>query len=261
VEFECKLFFQHVNPSILSINIICDVADVETAKQVVKPLKGRIFRDCSIRLGPKKHGCLANFARTSSKEAVGLIDEPPSGHFRFMELPKEIRSRIFTYSDLVTPFCEVEWNRIDGYRIRYVDERICHGKYECGPPERHHACEFRDCKRDFFTGCFCMRYHASYSTRCRCWSSPTPLFLVCRGMREESAAVFFRYNRFVITPPSKASKVFDSSVLLTEVIPITALYHLRFLEVVFHSSIKRLFYSLPQFTKIGLELGVASKCY
>lgn len=47
--------------------------------------------------------------------AVGCRLDKYRSSFRFLDLPKELRPQILTYTDLVTPLCEVEWNPKKGF--------------------------------------------------------------------------------------------------------------------------------------------------
>lgn len=88
-------------------------------------------------------------------------------------------------------------------------------------------------------GCFCSCYHSVFSTHRQYWQPPTPLFLVCRSLREQVLEVFFSKNRFIITPvdghgraPTTVLDCFEASIFLAALSPMM-LSHLRFLEIVF----------------------------
>ena len=177
--------------------------------------------------------------------------------FRFLALPPELRQKILQYTDLVTRWREVEWNPH-------------HALYYSRAKDIHHATEVPDSlygnaniaknqalwrpehlsswfcwERTLHRGCFCKSYHAAYSSavQCKCWAPPTPLFLVCKLMREDAMQVFFSHNRFVIAPecvgPEKIGVVETSpvrlpiSIFLSDVVPTEALRHLRFLDIYF----------------------------
>lgn len=103
----------------------------------------------------------------------------------------------------------------------------------------HYSCQFRNCFKRTHVGCFCHLRHSAWSPHCRCWSPPSSLFLVCKTILDDAQAVFFGKNRFVITPlrgcygradtsPDRP----DLSIFLKDVVPLTALRYLRFLEVI-----------------------------
>jgi hypothetical protein len=92
--------------------------------------------------------------------------------------------------------------------------------------------------------------HAAFSSHCTCWAPPGPtLFLVCRTLSQEARYVFFSRNRFIILDyqarqvwrlpdsPSEGNSYplerFAASEFLSDVVPASALAHLRFLELVF----------------------------
>ena len=224
----------HIMPSNLQLHFICDVEDLGTAAEVVKPLLSiKSLANCAVRLGRYPDPHLQNLAYQTAVRAMGHPEETPV--FRFLDLPWELRQRILEHTDLVTPLREIEWNPREGFYLRYstvyCDER---------PELLERACHFPTYSDRARTGCFCRRSHAAYSSQCRCWSPPKPLFLVCRILLEESRMVFFQKNRFVITPSTGCTDSIAStpdrlelSRFLTDIVSSDALRFLRFLEVVF----------------------------
>jgi hypothetical protein len=121
----------------------------------------------------------------------------------------------------------------------------------------HYACNFKYCwdleKRKSHQSqfCFCSRHHAAYSSLCKCWAPPTPLFLVSRTFQRDAQQVFFSKNHFVINVSSKVNGYrvkeiprpvqYPESVFLRDVVPTTALQHLRSLEFHFLQ-----FWNIPQ---------------
>jgi hypothetical protein len=246
-----RYLFQHVQQSSLRIFLTCEVEELEAALQAVEPFKGTLFKACSIRLGTQKQPHLKDLARKVSKEAMGYI-ELFTTPFRMLDLPIEVRHQILEYTDLVTPILEVEWNQIDRYSVRYGKGFYC-SKEEVHhyPQEWEHTGQIRDCMAQDDSGCYCMRYHASYSPTCHCWAPPNSLFLVCRSLRDDCIAVFFKRNRFIITHPrpphEQADTRLDASVFLTDVVPSMAFRHIRFLEVVFpHFPPQVIFHNSPR---------------
>lgn len=179
-----------------------------------------------------------------------------SSSFRFFDLPHEIRHQILEYTDLVTPLCEVEWNPKTRFMVRFsrfscknwerwMDSGPCDLKLYPGPfdPNLFPACQFRDCWQHGppQIGCFCRRFHAAFSSRCRCWCPPTYLFLVCQSFRADAQEVFFSRNRFIVTSPQEwpTQPIFSTpprlevSLFLREALPSYTLGFLRFLEIVF----------------------------
>ena len=180
-------------------------------------------------------------------------------------LPRELRLRIFEYTDLVTPWKEVTWSRQDrGYQ---VCRPPC--DYTC-PPHIHHGCQLSRCRSSEFVykpgsvpavGCFCRRRHAAFSLACHCWAPPTDLFLICRGLYQDAQFVFFSANRFIVhdfhatrtwdlpaaqvepqhpntestarTPIYYPYERFAASEFLRDIVPTRCLADLRFLEFVF----------------------------
>ena len=149
------------------------------------------------------------------------------------------------------------------------------------PPALHHGCQFSGCDnrehvRDGVVvysdaiGCFCRVRHAAFSSSCRCWAPPTPLFLVSQTLLNDARFVFFSLNRFVVNdtlashvpyiafdvfkttrvpvhhefwemaeyisaqpPNSYPAERFAASQFLRQIVPANCLGYLRFLEIVF----------------------------
>jgi len=250
----------YIVPSQLELSLVCDVQhdDPEAAQLVLgglhllPPLK-----DCHVRLCGTREPVLQQLAQaavlqarafTSSSEPAVVASPGSLRRPRLVNLPRELRLRILEYTDLVTPWKEVIWSRTSGgYRI----ERLrCEGLIsgcEC-LPEFHHGCQFNQCWEtplpEPSIGCFCRRTHTAFSSRCRCWRPPTPLFLVCRALYPDANRVLYSKNRFIVIDdgdfpisPNPAGdyphKSFAASQFLRHVVPLHCLGHLRFLELVF----------------------------
>lgn len=203
----------HISPKSLELSVVCDVQhdDMEAARHAIDPIS--LFpelRNCHIRLCRTSTPQLRRMAHDAVLEARRITIPPSSGNIlgvarstqlentrhpqlrgesRLLALPRELRFHILTYTDLVTPWRQVEWSRYQRDSGHYVAL-----KYECGlsqgdrmhcDPELHHGCRFVDCwaagcvwRSKFSIGCFCSLRHSTSSTTCTCWAPPTALFLV-----------------------------------------------------------------------------------
>ncbi|KAH6626572.1 hypothetical protein B0J18DRAFT_464568 [Chaetomium sp. MPI-SDFR-AT-0129] len=203
----------------LELSLVCDVdqKEVEAAEHIVAPLL--LFpklKDCHVRLCISPNSHLRQLARNASRQASSnpALEpaSPTSGSSRLLiTLPRELRIRILEYTDLVAPLKEVMWNRLgQGYHYFSSGCSAWEG-VPCLPPY-HHGCQYRDCHgqgiiKDGIVrsdqlrsiGCFCGVRHAAFSSTCKCWAPPTPLFLICRDLCEDARFVFFSANRFVVS--------------------------------------------------------------
>ena len=228
----------HVQPFNFRLHLVCDVEDLEAAELAVEPLSStQTLLDCALRLCRQPDPLIQELARKTATRAMGRCLDQIESPFRFLALPPELRCQVLEYTDLVTPLREVEWNPEKGYYLRYSTSG-CEGSWFC-PSDLHRACRFRNCWDCSNTGCFCSLSHAAFSSKCHCWSPPTSLFFVCRVLLEDVQNVFFKRNRFVITPSAGCNRPADKtpnrleiSAFLTDVVPSNALRFLRFLEVV-----------------------------
>lgn len=245
----------HIMPRRLDLYLVCDVEGLDLGHLAVQALRNfPVLKDCSIRLSKMPHPAIRALAVEEATRARGLQwpPEPTRAPFRLTDLPRELRLHILEYTDLVTPTGEVEWNPKDKFYIRYV-ERSCPPGYaedweegswagpSC-PPSRHHACKFRNCweKEPQGDGCFCHRYHAGFSSNCRCWLPPKPLFLASRALRQDAESIFFAKNHFIIAsaadcsePANQSPETLEALNFFKNVLPSTARRYLRSLEIVF----------------------------
>lgn len=251
----------HATPGQLELSLVCDVdvAEPELANQVVDTLQAfPRLKECHVRLSRTPNSRLGELARDAVLRARGIL---PSGQpsdasappqpFPLLSLPVELRLRILEYTDLITPLKEVMWTRAYG---RYLATRPYCPSWEGrgdhdSEPDVHHGCQFDSCSMRPWPkqsiGCFCRRDHSTFSSTCRCWAPPIPLFLVCRLLREDANRVFFSSNRFVVIdgptmflfgpphPGEYESNRLAASQFLRDVVPAGCHRHLRSLELVF----------------------------
>ncbi|KAL2144908.1 hypothetical protein VTI28DRAFT_8369 [Corynascus sepedonium] len=267
-----------INLGVLRLALVCDLdqeeADMDLVTRVVAPLSSLPeLKDCHVRLCKSPDVELARIARNAALQACRRPEPSPSssGGSRLLSLPRELRLHILEYTDLVTPWKEVMWTRRErGYQYPYEG---CYPRCDipCDSDTIwHHGCQFQGCyhqKRIQMAnyevyagsiGCFCRLRHAAFSSACRCWAPPTPLFLICRSLSEDAKFVFYSLNRFVVSdtlasfnpciafnsfatfqypngqpPCAYPAERFAASQFLREVVPADCLSYLRFLELVF----------------------------
>lgn len=250
----------HIVPNQLELSLVCDVQhdDPEAARLVLDGLRLLPpLKDCHVRLCGTSDPILQQLAQaavlqaraiTSPSEPAAVASPGSLRRPRLVNLPRELRLQIFKYTDLVTPWKEVTWARTSGgFRIERPRCQILIGGDYC-PLEYHHGCQFNQCWETALPepsiGCFCRRAHTAFSSRCRCWRPPTPLFLVCRALYLDANRVLYNENRFIViddgnspispTPPGDyPHKTFAASHFLRHVVPLHCVGHLRFLELVF----------------------------
>lgn len=197
----------------LRLNILCDLGDVTTAQLIVEPLERTGLAISTLRLG--------------SSHGLGLLDvacrtvlsktpcQMKAKSFRFLDLPSELRLHILSFTDVVTPHCEVEYKTS--------------GNYICTARQEDRTCISRE---------FCAYGHVVYP-HCGCWTPPTAIFLVCKGMLRDARAIFFASNSFTVALDSRIfyrsviGRPFEASVFLRKVVPRENLSNLRSLELLF----------------------------
>lgn len=265
----------------LELSLVCDVRcdEPQIAQLAATPLVSLApLKDCHVRLCREYNTEIQNIAENAVLCGRSIPLQPPvvsnlskigRNESRLLALPRELRFRILEYTDLITPWKEVTWDRLSG--------KYSAGRTEChhldGPGMNyasadHHGCQFSTCWQNYpesSMGCFCRLRHSASSSKCRCWGSPLASFLVCRALYEDAQVVFFSGNRFVVhdfdssspwrTPHSQPGdgypmQRFAISIFLRDVVPYNCLYLLRFVEMVFPPYP---YYSWPRKGVLALE--------
>jgi hypothetical protein len=245
---------------------------LDLAASILSPLRllpRPHLSECRIRLAKTPDWPLEQLARDAAVYACGLPTPIPDASPKplgaaatatLTSLSRELRIHILEYTNLVTPRRQVVWSRQG--RAYMVNHFQC--TVDPPPtPDELYSDQFFECSSDRPEGCFCRRRHAVFSLDCKCWAPPGPtLFLVCRTLSQEAQYVFFSRNRFIIHDykacpvwyvPSLQQRSspglgelpnslecgsypfekFAASEFLRDVVPTSALAHLRFLELVF----------------------------
>lgn len=113
--------------------------------------------------------------------------------FRFLDLPSELQLHVLEYTDLIAPFREVESGQKGTLFLRCNYCCICRTEGSACP-----ACQY---PFDHNNHDICSRHDCPSSPRCGCWGFPASLFLVSHRVQELAQEIFYKRNRFVITPP------------------------------------------------------------
>ncbi|KAI8944515.1 hypothetical protein F4801DRAFT_585343 [Xylaria longipes] len=261
----------HVHPRSLTLHLMCDTGDSLETHAVLEPLLELpgTLKACELRLASRRDHRLISFAKEAAARVEARDDTTTySKSFRFLDLPTELRIEILRYTDLVTPYNQVEWNSEQGFHV--LDPAYdCYVGDSLGEPfhdnafiqdsesylegdiqnpvngKLHRACRFFRCKTKspFEAGDFCGRRRSAYSPVCRCWIPPAPLMLVCRTMYEDAIRTLYSYNRIIITPPGGRFDLclgpnylpsrLEAARFITRHMYPHVLQHLRHLEIVF----------------------------
>ena len=131
----------HISPESLDLRIVCDVhhGDVEAALSVAEPMSLLpALRNCHVRLSRVFTPQLYQIAQNTVLQARGISKSPhpPSissgtalvqtkkasscSESRLLALPRELRFRILKYTDLITPWKEVNWSRYPSNGGKYT---------------------------------------------------------------------------------------------------------------------------------------------
>lgn len=232
----------NIEPKTLALHLVCDTGNKQATVEVLQPLlkAAGMLESFELRLSNKRQHHLCDMASAKVAQIMGVPLEPePSWTFNFLGLPAEVRHAILRYTDLITPYNEIQWNFQHGFYIYRCG--ICHGP-GCHP-RYHQRCKFLFCSSfyQYPAISFCNSLYSAYSLRCQCWSSPWPLMLVCRTMYEDALDVLYSNNRIIATPSNRMIRPFcssnqplylDASRFITRHVSSHALHFLRNLELV-----------------------------
>ncbi|KAI3391810.1 hypothetical protein diail_6772 [Diaporthe ilicicola] len=253
-----------VDFSELELSFVCVVHldEPQLAQLAAKALASLApLKDCHVRLCRERSTKIQDIADHAVLRARGISQQRPAGSgppcmggggSRLLALPRELRFRILEYTDLITPWKEVTWDRfLSAYSLRQAGCYNVEARGLTCNPRVHNGCQFLECWLTYpkpSIGCFCRLAHSASSSTCRCWGSPLAIFLVCRTLYHDSQVVFFSGNRFVVHdfasrspwqhPPLSSgggypNQRFSISIFLKEVVPTSCLGLLRFVEMVF----------------------------
>ncbi|KAL1860262.1 hypothetical protein Daus18300_009316 [Diaporthe australafricana] len=236
---------RHISPQNLELCIVCDVGhdDLEAARSAVRPMS--LFpelRNCHIRLSRSPNPQLRRMAQDSVLKARRILGPPSSGNIirpaqpseggqvsqsgpqvdsRLLTLPRELRFRILSYTDLMTPWQEVEWSRQSNHSGKYV------ALYPwCGISKGELTLDnlgmqvsrtlLQDARVVFFSGNrFVVHDFRVFSP----WSTPDD----SKGDNGTGRTEFAKYH----------SERLAASIFLREVVPLQMLREIRELEFVF----------------------------
>ncbi|KAI1781438.1 hypothetical protein F4818DRAFT_37923 [Hypoxylon cercidicola] len=228
----------------LTLHLISDTGDSQETRAVCEPLldfPGKL-KDCDLRLGSRLQNPLSALALETVRRIRGDDPDMWNRPFRFLHLPFEIRRQVLEYTDLVTPYNQVQWSSNKGFHAVFIISRCAHLDDE--KSDIHYACKMRFCAPPSYyeTGSFCRSRRSAYSSSCHCWSPPEAFMSVSQAMYQDAIDVFYSCNRIIIMPsggiePSVCSRYslsrLDASRFITRYMWPETLHRLRSLELVF----------------------------
>ncbi|KAL8817503.1 MAG: hypothetical protein Q9191_008136 [Dirinaria sp. TL-2023a] len=219
----CNLIHSRISASQLHLSISCTTNDKNIARAIVEPLAALpTLRTCAIHFGYPylERDAFKTIAKKSllhlhnRKSVTGL-------HGSFDDLPKEIRLKILSYTNLVYELKRYRSRRglsvVNG-RIQYSERKCC---TQCS---------------DALAVCCCWSLRAAaFSTKCDCYKVPLELFSVNRRFYSDAFEVYFSRNRFIFGAdnPDDAVDDFDGERQWLDRLPVKAYPWFRTIEVVF----------------------------
>ena len=223
----------------LRLTLICDCKNLQTALQVVSPLRGLPkITSCSIRLGQSPNDQLRQLAESKAQELTRT--RPDYTSFALERLPEEIQDIVLSYTDLVSP-TYLAWNEWDRNKqpVKSLRQFGNYGLICC-----------MQCN-DIGEVCTCPVRHAAATVSaftknvCKCWHFPSSIFLVNKHINRIATRIFFSKNKFIIwntTPYEEGERSLEQQVKfladpnsILRSLSIAAFSHLRWVRLNFRS--------------------------
>ncbi|KAH6678137.1 hypothetical protein B0J14DRAFT_316038 [Halenospora varia] len=213
----CKHMSTGITPGKLKLTFICDVANFESATNIIQALSMLpTLKECSIRLGRKNNHELQAFSRTTSALMINAVQ--PRTSFPFNHLPPELRLRILSFTDLVSQdVCHKNFNRLV----------IRNGKLLKSNAINANAMLCCSVCTNTGIDCCCPSLYAASSASCRCRIIPFELFLVSKQMYNHATEVLYSQNIFEFKQDAEETFAFLNDI------PRTSLKQIRQVEFSF----------------------------
>lgn len=184
----CARLSTNIQPSKLSLYIICDCEDRQTADMIIAPLLTLpLLQDCGLRLAKEYDKGLQEVAKSTVLYLTRYSTPQNLPPFRFLDLPREIQLNILQHTRLVyddETRCGQDYMRFGGY---------------CSAQGKAPSATAPDSS---LLKCFCCSSHSAFSFSCdNCESLgfPHAFFLVNRTFRYAAIEVFYSKNKFAVS--------------------------------------------------------------
>ena len=226
----CKHLATSLQPSRLQLCLICDVADYETAQNIISPLQYLPpLRACSIRFSTTYNPRLRSLAESTTLKLTGQARHQ-GAPLMCPCLPYELQARILGHTDLIAPR-ELEWVPDFGYLCRHNSS--C--EWDWFPQTTTDSTN--PCQTCIAVNYFCYEEmkgrHSSSGSICQCWRFPKSMFLLNRELRRDALRIFYSRNIFVILPSNVDWDCRQPDTVSTIMqVPREAIRHLRYIQFV-----------------------------
>jgi hypothetical protein len=208
LEHLCQVLRTHIQPNQLRLSFTCDVADIEIAEEVLRPLSQLPhLRECSILLGfqhsPTDTEQIPLLQELAKKHVTHLMKPSIPTTFDFTAPPPEIQLQILSYTPLVTPYelvCGLNTPVSTSIQSPFYEPRTFPYRSYPSVPECCLTCSPSPSPAQKPSGCACWSKHTAFSSTCTCWRFPLSLFLVSKSVKEMAEPLFYGRNHFWVLP-------------------------------------------------------------
>jgi hypothetical protein len=233
----CARLAANSRPHQLSLSLVADVDDVETAKAILDPLSGMPpLRDVAINLGHHLKGIKGfdskSFTRNAAKGLLGKTENIEKSPFRFMSLPLDLQIQILQQTHLLAGE-NVHFRR--GWVFRSSDlDRQCDNE-RLRPRDGEDRLSAMAGVESFCRG----RHPDAFTQHCECGSfRPDTYFKVSKDFSYIARHVFYSSNKLCFHPAPIRGWGSEYGYRLTlphflRRIPLESLWSLRSLCVIF----------------------------
>lgn len=208
--------FEHLSSRVVALQLdfsmSCITDDVVVAKAVIGLLKKLpVLKSCAIHFGDQENAELKGMAKLAVSQLC-KTDSLRRIQGSFDELPKELRIKILSYTDLVyrwKPYRDDDGLSVLNGQVDYSSQNCCS---QCS---------------DSLAVCCCSQRAVAFSNKCSCYRVPLALFTVNHRLYNDAMEVFFSGTRF------RFYDDFDSSRQWIIGLPPQARSWIRTFDVVF----------------------------
>ncbi|VUC37960.1 unnamed protein product [Clonostachys rosea] len=190
----CARLAANSRPHQLSLSLVADVADEETAKGILDPLRGMPpLRDVAINLDLEGFDS-KSFIQYAARDLVRPTVEESA--FCFMNLPPELQFKILRHTSLVARGnIHIMQEKVSQPHDSVVDS--CHMRRS-----RHRGGDDPVSQPMAGAACFCSReYPDAFSQLCKCTDCPPEdYFRVSKGFSHITRHVYYSRNKFHLHP-------------------------------------------------------------
>ena len=195
----CEHLRRFITPSRLRLCLVCDVANLETARRITQPMLSLpTLSACSIRFSADSDSALRSLARLTAQRLTGSL-LPQSLSPTLPSLPYDLIAEVLRHTDLVAPY-DLQWTPKSGLICRkFIPNEMMNDLFQyLGQEPFTNPCEMCEWTHLLSSQTLPNSYRGASHSACACWRFPTEFFLLNRQCRLLAMQIFYTSNHFYI---------------------------------------------------------------